>query len=319
VSDTAPYVLFCSCENARVIPPATKEAVQKALAEADLAFETVPDLCDLAARRDPELQRLARITPLRIAACSPRAVKWLFAAAGARLTETACEVLNLRTLPAADAAARLCATTLAPNLPGTPDPINQPDQGKPQPATVAHPPPASWIPWFPVIDYDRCVNCLQCLGFCLFGVYGVDEQGHVRVQQPDHCKTLCPACARVCPEAAILFPKHSAAAINGDPVEGQPSQPETMQVDLHSLLQGDIHGLLRNRGERARTRFAGDRDADQALSERRRCLRQFGGLAADLPPEVLRDLPTPEEIARKSAEAAARVAAARKRPAPPPT
>ncbi|HEX8311367.1 MAG TPA: ferredoxin family protein, partial [Chthoniobacteraceae bacterium] len=30
-----------------------------------------------------------------------------------------------------------------------------------------------WKPWFPVIDYDRCTNCMQCLSFCLFGVYGV--------------------------------------------------------------------------------------------------------------------------------------------------
>ena len=29
-----------------------------------------------------------------------------------------------------------------------------------------------WKPWFPVIDYDRCTNCMQCLSFCLFGVYG---------------------------------------------------------------------------------------------------------------------------------------------------
>ena len=27
-----------------------------------------------------------------------------------------------------------------------------------------------WKPWFPVIDYDRCTNCMQCLSFCLFGV-----------------------------------------------------------------------------------------------------------------------------------------------------
>ena len=33
----------------------------------------------------------------------------------------------------------------------------------------------AWKPWFPVIDYDRCTNCMQCLSFCLFGVYGVDD------------------------------------------------------------------------------------------------------------------------------------------------
>ena len=27
-----------------------------------------------------------------------------------------------------------------------------------------------WKPWFPVIDYDRCTNCMQCLSFCLFEI-----------------------------------------------------------------------------------------------------------------------------------------------------
>ena len=36
--------------------------------------------------------------------------------------------------------------------------------------------PGAWKPWFPVIDYDRCTNCMQCLSFCLFGVYGVERR-----------------------------------------------------------------------------------------------------------------------------------------------
>jgi Pyruvate/2-oxoacid:ferredoxin oxidoreductase delta subunit len=62
-----------------------------------------------------------------------------------------------------------------------------------------------WKPWFPVIDYDRCTNCMQCLSFCLFGVYGVDAGKRIQVQNNDNCKTNCPACSRVCPEAAIMF------------------------------------------------------------------------------------------------------------------
>ena len=30
--------------------------------------------------------------------------------------------------------------------------------------------------WYPVIDYSRCTNCMECIDFCLFGVYGVDTQ-----------------------------------------------------------------------------------------------------------------------------------------------
>jgi len=65
---------------------------------------------------------------------------------------------------------------------------------------------------------------------------------------------------------------------------------------------------------RARGRFGKDRDAGQALEERRKCLELLGELAADIPPEVLSNLPTPEEITRKAAEAAARTAAARSAP-----
>ena len=46
-----------------------------------------------------------------------------------------------------------------------------------------------WKPWFPVIDYDRCTNCMQCLSFCLFGVYGVDAEKKIQVQNNDNCKT----------------------------------------------------------------------------------------------------------------------------------
>src|SRR5262245_39719349 len=30
--------------------------------------------------------------------------------------------------------------------------------------------------WYPVIDYNRCTNCLECIDFCLFGVYGIDHR-----------------------------------------------------------------------------------------------------------------------------------------------
>ncbi|MEX0741998.1 MAG: ferredoxin family protein, partial [Phycisphaeraceae bacterium] len=70
-------------------------------------------------------------------------------------------------------------------------------------SAVAH---GEWKPWFPVIDYDRCTNCMQCLSFCLFDVYGVSSEQKIEVHNNDNCKTNCPACSRVCPEAAIMFP-----------------------------------------------------------------------------------------------------------------
>ncbi|MGA7904151.1 MAG: hypothetical protein WCA06_16085, partial [Terrimicrobiaceae bacterium] len=90
---------------------------------------------------------------------------------------------------------------------------------------------AGWKPWFPVIDYDRCTNCMQCLSFCLFGVYGVDAEKRIQVQNQDKCKTNCPACSRVCPEAAIMFPKYKSGPINGDEVSADDLRREKMKVD----------------------------------------------------------------------------------------
>jgi hypothetical protein len=69
--------------------------------------------------------------------------------------------------------------------------------------------------WYPVIDQDRCKNCLECLNFCLFGVFGLDDEGQLFVEQPDACRDGCPACSRICPAGAILFPEYPDPAIAG--------------------------------------------------------------------------------------------------------
>ena len=162
-----------------------------------------------------------------------------------------------------------------------------------------------WKPWFPVIDYDRCTNCMQCLSFCLFGVYGVSDEQKIQVQNNDNCKTNCPACSRVCPEAAIMFPKYKSGPINGDQVSAADLQREKMKVDISALLGGDVYSMLRERSEKARSRFSKERDADKALKERQKCLVKLQE-AGDIPLEVLLSLPSPEEIQRRAQEAMAK-------------
>ena len=166
-----------------------------------------------------------------------------------------------------------------------------------------------WKPWFPVIDYDRCTNCMQCLSFCLFGVYGVDAERQIQVQNQDNCKTNCPACSRVCPEAAIMFPKYKAGPINGDTVSDADLNKEKMKIDISALLGGDVYEMLRVRSEKARSRFGKERDADKALNERQKCLVKLAE-AGDIPAEVLMSLPSPEEIAQRAEVAAAKARAA---------
>lgn len=89
-------ILYCRCAYAKVIAPDVKDEVLHGLTRSGAAFEAVPDLCEMSARRDPALKRLAAEDGIRIAACFPRAVKWLFSAAQAPLTENAVEILNMR-------------------------------------------------------------------------------------------------------------------------------------------------------------------------------------------------------------------------------
>ena len=151
---------------------------------------------------------------------------------------------------------------------------------------------------------------MQCLTFCLFDVYGVSKDQKIQVQKAANCKTDCPACSRVCPEVAILFPKYKAGPINGDEVNAADVEREKLKVDISALLGGDVYSMLRTRSERAKSRFSKERDSDKALAERQKCLVKLAALAADVPPEVLMSLPSPEEIARKAEEAAARAKAA---------
>ncbi len=110
-------VLYCHCAYAQVVPKEVKEAVLRQLSDSNLAFDAVADLCELSARRSEVLKRLASGGSVKIAACYPRAVKWLFAAANAPLDPASCEVLNMRVENATAIAERLFAPDLQPNLP----------------------------------------------------------------------------------------------------------------------------------------------------------------------------------------------------------
>jgi Pyruvate/2-oxoacid:ferredoxin oxidoreductase delta subunit len=168
---------------------------------------------------------------------------------------------------------------------------------------------ATWKPWFPVIDYSRCTNCMQCLSFCLFDVYGVSTASKIQVQHQSNCKTDCPACSRVCPEVAIMFPKYRHGPINGEEVKADDVRREAMKVDISALLGGDVYAMLRDRSVKAKSRFSKERDDERALKERQNCLIALQR-DLDVPPEVFAALPSPEEILVKAEAARARARAA---------
>ena len=322
MSDACGRVLYCHCANAKVIPAATKTAVLKGLNEAHVEFEAVPDLCEMAARGDTRLRELSSAPALTVAACYPRAVKWLFAAAGAPLSEATTTVWNMRVETPEAVVEGVLNSGVRRIAPADRPPDGGADLTAPADAPSAPlvdtqlVPTAGWKPWFPVIDYSRCTNCMQCLSFCLFDVYGVSTDQKIQVQNQSNCKTECPACSRVCPEVAIMFPKYRHGPINGEEIKSDDVRREAMKVDISALLGGDVYAMLRDRSAKAKSRFSKERDDDRALQERQNCLISLKK-DMDIPAEVLAALPSPEEILAKAEAAKRRAEAALKAAAQP--
>lgn len=220
--------MVCRCANRQdVIPPHTREALENSLRESGVLL--VDDLCGLAAENSPLLAEFAAQTGAVVVACYARAVRALFAAAGCTLAEDA-SIYNARTTEAGEILAQI-----GPLAPGASVSVSAADP---------------WQPWFPVIDRARCTNCKQCLNFCLFGTYSLNAAGAVEVSQPRACKNNCPACARICPSVAIIFPKYGDSPINGGEIGDEASERERVRVDTQRILGSDVYAALRARQEK---------------------------------------------------------------------
>ena len=106
---------------------------------------------------------------------------------------------------------------------------------------------SDWQAWYPVIDYSRCTSCGQCADFCLFGVY--EKTGDsVKVVNPENCKNNCPACARICPATAIIFPKYKhGGAIGGSEDIDEQAELKRQAQDVEEFLGNDIYAAIEKR------------------------------------------------------------------------
>lgn len=194
--------------------------------------EVIPDLCKAAAANDPILGN----SFTEIHACHPRAVRALFDFAEHPLPET---------------------TTL----------VNHRDPAK---SESRKPSMESDPAWFPVIDYARCTNCGQCNEFCLFGVYSKAADHRIVVTSPESCKNNCPACARICPETAIIFPKVGEPLINGSEISDEDVRQANLKINVDEILGDDIYATLNARKQKRRS-LLNQKKIEQALAERKKC------------------------------------------------
>jgi NAD-dependent dihydropyrimidine dehydrogenase PreA subunit len=266
-------ILLCRCSQAYKVDQGAANTLMDALSKSGALVTVADDLCGLAATGDPLLAEIAAAPRSAVIACHTRAIKWLFVAAGHPLDESKTTLYSLRTQTADEILAALgddAAPTCAEN----------------QIDTAPH--DSDWPPWFPVIDRDRCINCMQCLNFCLFGTYALSGEKEVTVSKPSACKNLCPACARICPKSAIIFPKYEHSPIDGAEV---PDDADGPAVDLDALKQGDVYARLRQRSSDRRFSPTRDEETDARVPP--------SDLADQLgvPPQVLAAM-SPEELSK---------------------
>ena len=69
--------------------------------------------------------------------------------------------------------------------------------------------PRNKIPWYPTIDYEKCINCGKCVEYCTLGAYEFEEKDGTKrpvVKNPYNCVVLCTGCQSQCPAGAISHP-----------------------------------------------------------------------------------------------------------------
>lgn len=223
-------ILYCNCRG-DIFGKEIKESISKFLYYEMVDVIQLSDLCGLCTIEKTTVNKIfSSSEPTLVLACHPRAVKKLLKYAGVEGDSGNLSFLNLReTKEDVVISALKSFCNEEPSI---------------QTEHISDP---EWPSWYPVIDYDRCTSCGQCADFCLFGVYE-KQDGKVIVINPKGCKNNCPACARICPQTSIIFPKYKqGGAISGSDSIDETAELQRQQQDLKSILGSDIYKALEQR------------------------------------------------------------------------
>ena len=232
--DNESLIVVCSCTS----PKRMRNRVEigkliSALQNAGYTVTPVSDLCKTALS---DTEQMAAFASSTVIACYPRAIQSIFGRLGLNTqrvydihSHSAEEILEEMGIIHPFAEQDRSLSRFMPVLSFSDE---TPDGERPA--------------WYPVIDKTRCTDCGKCHDFCLFGVYSVSE-GRASVSHPRNCKDQCPACARVCPSKAIIFPKYDKSPVNGGLHDEEPSA---------GLDKASYHAALRYRLEERRAKIS---------------------------------------------------------------
>jgi len=221
-----PNLIICVCLERNLIDTDNIKILISSAEKKGYKINLISDLCFYSVKKKEELKKkFSDEGENIIAACYPRAVKSLLKQI---IPDNNYKVINLRKGKIEDILRQLNLKKIEGNLN-----IELPEYTE------------GWPSWFPSIDKERCVNCAKCVDFCMFGVYTIIDR-KVTVINPSNCKNNCPACARMCPETAIVFCKHTEEPINGEII----NKEKDFTIDVKELYKGDIYKKLAERKNR---------------------------------------------------------------------
>jgi Pyruvate/2-oxoacid:ferredoxin oxidoreductase delta subunit len=252
----AEQIVFCNCGGERI----SRERllyIEDEITKTGSSFFKLSDLCGLSALQKDKINGIfSSSDSFLIIGCHPRTMKILLSGCG--VDESVLNINYLNILETSEEEL-LKAISSRKNSAG--------DHGLKHELTTG----TDWPSWYPVLDYSRCTACGQCADFCLFGVYD-NNNGTVNVVNPQGCKNNCPACARICPHTAIIFPKYmEGGAIGGSEEIDELSEQTRQAGDIQKILDGDIYSALEQRKIKRRS-IIRQEEIKKALNERKDAL-----------------------------------------------
>jgi ferredoxin len=247
-------IVFCNCGSERIEPERLR-AIEKKFIDDNVDFVKISDLCAVSVHNKEQLRSIFnRNNEYIIAGCHSRTLKLLLEKAGIEPDNYSCKFINFFESDNEEIF-RETSSFIKGYDPDQKAVIEEIRNSQ------------DWISWFPVIDYSRCTSCGQCADFCLFGVYEKNE-GKINVINPVGCKNNCPACARICPQTAIIFPKYKpGGAIGGSDIIDEISEQKRQAEDINTFLDGDIYSALEQR-KKKRKSIIREEAMNKAIQER---------------------------------------------------
>ncbi|PXY02247.1 hypothetical protein DF185_06260 [Marinifilum breve] len=239
-------IFICGCEKDGKIEKKSVQKLMKTLEEKNIGFTYIEDMCGTILKNPDDLESLYTAEDAVVFGCQARAMQHLVDNSSRRNEDLDIEYHHID-----DEKDEL---------------ISSLESGTGEPLKIKY--SDEWKPWYPVIDYERCNGCRKCLNFCLFSVYSVEDDGTVVVSASANCKDMCPACARVCPQNAIIFPKHAESPIDGG--EGDGSENEKTDI-LEQIQNDDVYSVLSARRKNFQVSLLKKDQLQMAEEERRAC------------------------------------------------